>query len=157
MTFSISLLAQNNDGKAIDKVSLDWHFTAYLSPLLIPDIGVGISNVMITESGSMESSAILHGLYNPWEKSSSEYKRVGVKIRNNYFFNREQVGCNWSFSAGFDFHNIGVLTSPSWILFPELAIGYGYGWELSNNHQLRTSIDFGFKILVSNIYISYRW
>ena len=142
----------------------DWKnfkFELYISPVVVADVGIGLSQRMKLKKVYHEGTFILHADLIPhvWEHDVKEFYKIyfwGGKYKSAYFSNADYSGFNWFFNVGFESFYFGIYNS-SWIVFPDVAIGCGYSWKLNNNHYFRISADAGLKILISNIYISYVW
>lgn len=142
----------------------DWEnfkFELYISPIVVADVGIGLSQRLKLKKVYQEGTLILHADLIPhvWEHDVNEFYKIyfwGVKYRSAYFKNADYSGFNWFFNVGLESFYFGVYKL-RWIVFPDLAIGCGYSWKLNNGHYFRLSADVGLKILISNLYFSYVW
>ena len=148
----------------MEAAKIDWdelNFEFYLSPVVVADVGIGLSKCSKLKKYYHEGTFILHADLIPhvFEKDVEDFYKIyfwGVKYRSAYFYKADYSGFNWFFNVGFESFYFGIYNS-SWYVFPDLAIGCGYSWRLNNGHYFRLSADAGLKILISNIYISYVW
>ncbi len=170
----LSLFAEESTfQEKIELAKKDWKnfkFELYISPVVVADVGIGLSQRMKLKKVYQEGTLILHADLIPhvWEHDVNEFYKIyfwGAKYRNAYFKNADYSGFNWFFNVGFESIYIDFSldpggsspSNPSWIVFPDLAIGCGYSWRLNNGHYFRISADVGLKILISNLYISFVW
>lgn len=162
-----SVLLSSKEPTIQEKMELakhDWEkikFEFYISPVIIADVGIGLSQRMKLKKVYHEGTFILHADLIPhvFEKDIEEFYKIyiwGGKYRSAYFNNADYSGFNWFFNVGFQsiFMNI---YGAAWIPFPDLAVGCGYSWKLDNDHHFRISLDAGLKAYISNLYFSYVW
>jgi len=160
----------------IDIAKSDWenyNFEIYLSPGVIPDLGIGYIKRTKLKRSYHEGSYFIHADLIPsiWElrQNAEEFYKIyiwGMKYKSNYFYKPDYRGFNWFFNLGFQSILIDLQldpgggsgsSNPSWVGFPDLALGFGYSWKLKNDHYFRISLDAGLKIFLSNLYVSYVW
>ena len=142
----------------------DWDdvgFEFYISPVVVADIGIGLSKCSKLKKFYHEGTLIIHADLIPhvFEKDIKDFYKIyfwGVKYKNAYFNKADYSGFNWFFNVGFESFYFGIYNS-RWIVFPDIAFGSGYSWKLNNGHYFRISADVGLKILISNLYFSYVW
>lgn len=151
----------------------DWkniNIELYISPVVIANVGIGLSQRLKLKKFYHEGTFILHADLIPhvFEKDIEEFYKInfwGFKFKSAYFNKADYSGYNWFFNVGFEAIYIDLAfdpggsspSNPSWFGFPDLAVGYGYSWRLNNGHYFRVSLDVGLKILISNLYFSYVW
>lgn len=162
---SVSISAEESTlQEKIEVAKKNWEnfkFEFYISPVVIADVGIGISQRSKLKKFYHEGTFILHADLIPsiFEKDIKEFYKIyiwGGKYKSAYFKNADYSGFNWFFNVGFQLIFINIYGS-AWIPFPDLALGCGYSWKLNNGHYFRLSADAGLKILISNIYLSYVW
>ncbi|MDP8268120.1 MAG: hypothetical protein P9L97_05275 [Candidatus Tenebribacter davisii] len=162
--FSALIAEEPTLQEKIEVSKKDWDdisFEFYISPVVVADVGIGISQRSKLKKVYQEGTIILHADLIPliWEPDIEEFYKIyfwGAKFKSAYFSKADYSGFNWFFNVGFESFYFGIYNS-SWIVFPDLAVGCGYSWKLKNDNYIRLSADAGFKILISNIYISYIW
>ncbi len=176
LLISVSLLADEPTIKEkMDMAGKDWEnfkFEFYISPVVVADVGIGLSQRLKLKNVYQEGTLILHADLIPHVFFTTETKDFykinlwGAKFKSAYFTKADYSGFNWFFNVGFEAIYIDLpldpggnsgISDPDWLVFPDLAIGCGYSWKLNNGHYFRLSADAGLKILISNIYISYVW
>ena len=167
-------LQEKNEVAKIDWNDVDIEF--YISPLVMADVGIGLTKSSKLKKGYHEGTLIIHAdllpnflLPNLRTKDNRDFYKInkwGVKYKSAYFNKADYSGFNWFFNVGLEAIYIDLhldpggssgISDPDWYVFPDLAIGCGYSWKLKNNHYFRFSADVGFKILISNLYFSYVW
>ena len=166
LLISVSLLAEEPTIKEkMDMAKKDWEnfkFELYISPVVVADVGIGLSQRLKLKNVYQEGTLILHADLIPHVFFTTETKDFykinlwGAKYRSAYFKNADYSGFNWFFNVGFESFYFGI-NNPSWFVFPDIAFGGGYSWKLNNGHYFRLSADVGLKILISNLYLSYVW
>ncbi len=171
---SVSLFAEEPTIKEkmdmAEKDRENFKFELYISPVVVADVGIGLSQRLKLKKVYQEGTLILHADLIPhvWEHDVNEFYKIyfwGAKYRSAYFKNADYSGFNWFFNFGFDsiYIDLGLNpggsspSNPKWLVFPDMAIGCGYSWKLNNGHYFRLSADVGLKILISNLYLSYVW
>ncbi|MDP8201304.1 MAG: hypothetical protein P9M11_04120 [Candidatus Tenebribacter burtonii] len=173
---SVSISAEESTlQEKIEVTKKDWEnfkFEFYISPGVMPDVGIGFPQRNKLQKSFQEGTLILHADLIPsvWElrHNAEDFYKIylwGIKYRSTYFYKLDYSGFNWFFNLGFSsiYIDLGLdpggssPSNPSWLVFPDLAVGCGYSWKLNNDHYFRISADVGLKILISNIYISYVW
>ena len=148
----------------MEVAKIDWDdvgFEFYISPVVVADVGIGLTKSSKLKKYYYEGTFILHADLIPhvFEKDVEDFYKIyfwGIKHRSAYFHKADYSGFNWFFNVGFESFYFGIYNS-RWIVFPDVAIGCGYSWKLNNGHYFRLSADVGVKILISNIYLSYVW
>ena len=165
LLISVSLFSEElSIHEKMELAKHDWgkiNFEFYISPVVIADVGIGLSQRMKLKKVYHEGTFILHAdlLPHVFEKDVEDFYKIyfwGVKYKSAYFNKTDYSGFNWFFNVGFESFYFGIYNS-RWIVFPDLAIGCGYSWKLNNGHYFRLSADVGLKILISNLYLSYVW
>ncbi len=139
----------------------NYKFEFYISPVVVADVGIGLSQRSKLKKFYHEGTLILHADLIPhvWEDDIKEFYKIyiwGGKYKSAYFKNADYSGFNWFFNVGFQSIFINIYGS-AWIPFPDLAVGCGYSWKLNNGHYFRLSTDAGLKLVISNLYFSYVW
>jgi hypothetical protein len=151
----------------------DYNWEVYVSPGVIPDLGIGCINRKNLKRSYHEGTYLIHADLIPsvWElrQNFEDFYKIyiwGIKYRSSYFYKPDYSGFNWFFNVGFNSLLIDLPLDPGgssgshdprWYIFPDLAIGCGYSWKLKNNHFFRISLDAGVKLIISNLYFSYVW
>ena len=173
--FSALIAEEPTLQEKMDTAKTDWDdisFEFYISPVVMPDVGIGISQCSKLKKVYQEGTIIFHADLIPsvWElrHNAEDFYKIylwGIKYRSTYFYKLDYSGFNWFFNLGFSsfYMDFGLdpggssPSNPSWFTLPDVAVGCGYSWKLQNNHHFRISLDVGFKILISNLYFSYVW
>ncbi len=154
-----------------EKINWDeFNFEFYLSPVVVADVGIGLSHCSKLKKFYHEGTFILHADLIPhvFEKDVEDFYEIhfwGIKYKSAYFNKADYSGFNWFFNLGIEsiYIDLGLdpggssPSNPRWLVFPDLAIGCGYSWKLNDGHYFRLSADVGLKILISNLYLSYVW
>ncbi|MCK5050151.1 MAG: hypothetical protein KAS53_00330 [Candidatus Cloacimonetes bacterium] len=176
----VSLLAEEPTlQEKMEVAKIDWddvNFEFYISPVVMVDVGIGLTKSSKLKKVYHEGTLIIHAdllpnflLPNLRMKDNEDFYKIhkwGLKYKSGYFSNEERRGFNWFFSLGFDAIIMDLqldpggssgISNPDWYVFPDVAIGCGYSWRLNKGHYFRLSADIGLKILISNIYLSYVW
>jgi len=165
-------LSEKMEAGKVDWKDLNYEF--YISPVVLPEVGIGVGQRSMHEKFCQEGIVILHADLIPsiWELryDAKEFYKIrlwGVKYKSTYFYKPDYSGFNWFFNVGFQtFYadlNFGSpggsvpSSNPRWHGFPDLAVGCGYSWKLKNDNYFRVSLDAGIKLILSNLYFSYVW
>jgi len=132
-----------------------------VSPLLSPRICLGIlKSKKMSDDRFFESIIYLHAF-----DTFSVFRVYGVAYRCNAFIlENRRSGLYLLANGGLDYiQHAGFFGSENSdskiksVIFPNLAIGTGYSFEINNDSYLRLELDIGYKWLLTNIYISYVW
>lgn len=178
LLFIISVSLFSDEPTLQEKMELakkDWeniNIELYISPGVIADVGIGLTQCLKLKKFYHEGTFILHADLIPhvFEKDIEEFYKIyfwGIKYKSAYFYKEDCSGFNWFFNVGFQSIFIDLSfggpggssgsSNPSWHGFPDLAVGCGYSWKLKNSHYFRISLDAGVKLVISNLYFSYVW
>ena len=154
----------------------DFNFEFYISPVVMPDVGIGLSKCSKLKKLYYEGTLFIHAdlfpnylLPNLKIKDNEDFYKIykwGIKYKCGYFSKNDRSGFNYFFNLGFESLNTILPLDPggdsgifdyNWYVFPDLAVGCGYSWKLKDGHYFRISADIGLKLVISNLYFSYAW
>ncbi|MBL7148861.1 MAG: hypothetical protein ISS80_02185 [Candidatus Cloacimonetes bacterium] len=153
----------NAGNKEIASVFMNDKYIA-ISPLISPRICLGILKAKkLSDDRYFESIFYVHAF-----DTFSVFKVYGVAYRANAFISdNTRSGVYLLANGGVDYiqYDTGYFcfageNCNSRIIgrgFVNIAIGFGYSFDLKNDSYLRLEWDLGLKWLGSNIYISYVW
>ena len=120
-------------------------FYASLSPAVLPGISVGYGWIESNSSSYIKENIIVLHI-----NTIGFVHTAGILISINNFKNLYRKGFFTTVNLGCDY----VATLGGVFLFPNLTAGGGYSFKISKNSFLHISLDFGIKLLISNIKLS---